>query len=112
MAKVVRDGRLVDGYLPPAKKRKWKDIAWLVWQQYDMGKDISMSRPQGWHEHYDVPNEKKGKVYREYLNSPKKTKGNGSYTGTKKEKTTRWEDKTTSVTLKSKKKKLLDKLTK
>ena len=112
MAKVVRDGKLYDKYLPAPKKRKGKDIAQVVWQQYDMSKDITLSSPKGWQEHYSVSDDKKGKVYREYLNSPWKTSGRWSQTGIKDEKTTRWNTKTTRVDLKSKKKKRLDNLTK
>ena len=108
MAKIVRGGRLVDAYLPPAKKRKGKDMAWPISSQYDMAKDVSLERPKGWHEHYDVPDNKKAKVYREYVASPGKSKWRGQLVGTKDE-STRWWGKTTTITLNSKKKKMLDK---
>ena len=110
MAKVVRDGRLYDKYLQAPKKRKGKDLAWPISQWYDMTKDISMERPKGWHEHYDVPANKKAKVYREYVASPGKSKWRGQLVGTKDE-STRWWGKTTTITL-NKKKKALDKLKK
>lgn len=101
MTYYVRDGRL-------EKKRKAKDMAWPIASQYDMTKDITMSQPKGWQEHYNVEDKAKGRVYREYLNSPWKTRG-WNMVGIKDEKTTRGNDKTTKITLNSKRKKMLNK---
>lgn len=95
MAKVVRDGRLVDnnkkkrmdyvwtnpntsstpeyaGYLQAPKKRKGKDAVWPMASTYDMEK--SWSSQWDWFTNVgstDVPNNKKTRVYKEYLKADK-----------------------------------------
>ena len=67
MTYVVRGGNL-------EKKRKGKDIAWPIAASYDMEKRWSSKWPNDWFTNVwstQVPDNKKTKVYKEYLKSDK-----------------------------------------